>query len=130
MAYWHSDLHKRKRTGGKSHPYRGRRKYERGGYPVETQVGDRTIKVERVRGGNIKIRVIKDNTVNLSIPSSGKTVKCKILRVVKNPSNKDYDRRGVITKGAIIETEHGLAKVTSKLSADGIINAVLLESKS
>ena len=129
MAYWHSDLHKRKRTGGKSHPYRGRRKYERGGYPVETQIGDRTIKVERVRGGNIKVRVIRDNTVNLNIPSSGKTIKCKILRVVKNPSNKDYDRRGVITKGTIIETEHGLAKVTSKLSSDGVINAVLIESK-
>jgi small subunit ribosomal protein S8e len=71
LAYWHSDLHKRKRTGGKSHPYRGRRKYERGGYPVETQIGDRVIKVERVRGGNIKVRVIRDNTVNLSIPSSG-----------------------------------------------------------
>jgi len=129
LAYWHSDLHKRKRTGGKSHPYRGRRKYERGGYPVETQIGDRTIKVERVRGGNIKVRVIRDNTVNLNIPSSGKTIKCKILRVVKNPSNKDYDRRGVITKGTIIETEHGLAKVTSKLSSDGVINAVLIESK-
>jgi len=129
LAYWHSDLHKRKRTGGKSHPYRGRRKYERGGYPVETQVGDRAIRVERVRGGNVKIRVIRDDTVNLSIPSSGKTVKCKILRVVKNPSNKDYDRRGVITKGTIIETEHGLARVTSKLSSDGVVNAVLIESK-
>jgi len=129
LAYWHGDLHKRKRTGGKSHPYRGKRKYERGGYPVETQIGDRAIKVERVRGGNIKVRVIRDNTVNLSIPSSGKTVKCKILRVIKNPSNKDYERRGVITKGAIIETEHGLAKVTSKLGSDGVINAVLIESK-
>ncbi|MEM2850073.1 MAG: 30S ribosomal protein S8e [Candidatus Bathyarchaeia archaeon] len=129
MAYWHSDLHKRKKTGGKSHSYRGRRKYERGRYPVETQMGDRVIKVERTRGGNIKIRVIRDNAVNLSVPSSGKTVKCKILRVVKNPSNKDYDRRGVITKGTIIETEHGLARVTSKLSSDGVVNAVLIESK-
>lgn len=92
-------------------------------------MGDRVVKVERTRGGNIKIRVIRDNAVNLSVPSSGKTVKCKILRVVKNPSNKDYDRRGVITKGTIIETEHGLARVTSKLSSDGVVNAVLIESK-
>jgi small subunit ribosomal protein S8e len=34
----------------------------------------------------------------------------------------------VITKGAIIETEDGLAKVTSKPSKDGVVNAVLIKS--
>lgn len=130
MAYWHSDLHKRKRTGGKSHPYRGRRKYERGGYPTETTLGERTIKVDRVRGGNIKVRVVKDNVVNLSDPTTGKTFKCKILRVLKNPANKDYDRRGVITKGALVRTEHGVAKITSKPGSNGVLNAVLVERES
>jgi len=130
LAYWHSDLHKRKRTGGKSRPYRGRRKYERGGYPTETTLGERVIKIDRVRGGNIKIRVVKDSAVNLSDPTTGKTVKCKILRVLKNPANRDYDRRGVITKGTLVETEYGVARITSKPGCDGILNAVLIERKS
>lgn len=130
MAYWHRDLHKRKRTGGKSRPYRGRRKYERGGYPTETTLGERIIKVDRVRGGNIKIRVVKDGVVNLSDPATGKTVRCKILRVVKNPANRDYDRRGVITKGTLVRTEYGIARITSKPGSDGVLNAVLVERES
>jgi small subunit ribosomal protein S8e len=49
------------------------------------------------------------------------------LRVSKNPANKDYERRGVITKGAILETELGLAKVLSRPGQDGVINAVLIK---
>jgi small subunit ribosomal protein S8e len=53
------------------------------------------------------------------------------MRVVKNPTNIDYDRRGVITKSAVIETSLGLARVTSRPGQQGIINAVLIgEEKS
>ena len=51
------------------------------------------------------------------------------MRVVKNPVNVDYDRRGVITKGAVIETSLGLARVTSRPGQDGIINAVLIREE-
>jgi small subunit ribosomal protein S8e len=47
--------------------------------------------------------------------------------VTKNPANKDYERRGVITKGAVLETEIGLAKVLSRPGQDGVINAVLIK---
>ena len=62
-------------------------------------------------------------------PKSGKTEKVEIMRVVKNPTNIDYDRRGVITKGAVIETSLGLARVTSRPGQDGIINAVLIREE-
>jgi small subunit ribosomal protein S8e len=47
--------------------------------------------------------------------------------VTKNPANKDYERRGVITKGALLETEIGIAKVISRPGQDGVINAVLIK---
>src|SRR5881296_1264151 len=53
--------------------------------------------------------------------------KSKLLRVIRNPANVDYQRRGVITKGAIVETELGQARVTSRPGQDGVINAILLE---
>jgi small subunit ribosomal protein S8e len=62
---------------------------------------------------------------NISDPS-GKTTKAEILRVVKNPANVDYDRRGVITKGTIIETPSGTARVTSRPGQNGIVNAILV----
>ncbi|MHC1586843.1 MAG: 30S ribosomal protein S8e [Candidatus Hecatellaceae archaeon] len=124
---WHSDLHKRKPTGGKRKPYRGRRKFEKGGFPVETVPGPELRVVDRVRGGNLKVRLKQAETVQVADPKTGKTVRASLIRVVKNPSNIEYSRRGVITKGAIIETTAGLAKVTSRPSQNGVLNAVLLE---
>lgn len=72
--------------------------------------------------------VIFTNVANVSDPK-GKATNSKILRVKKSPANKDYERRGVITKGAIIETEAGEAVVTSRPTDDGVVNAVLTKSK-
>jgi len=126
MSVWHGDLHKRKPTGGKRRPYRGKRKFEQGSFPVETVLGEPKRKIERGRGGNIKIKVLSEKYACVTDLKTGKTEKAEILRVVKNPANVDYDRRGVITKGAIIETSMGLARVTSRPGQNGVINAVLI----
>ncbi|MEM0007513.1 MAG: 30S ribosomal protein S8e [Candidatus Bathyarchaeia archaeon] len=126
MSVWHGDLHKRKPTGGKRRPYRGKRKFEQGSFPVETVLGEPKRKVERGRGGNIKVKVLSEKYACVTDLKTGKTEKAEILRVVKNPANVDYDRRGVITKGAIIETSLGLARVTSRPGQNGVINAVLI----
>ena len=54
-------------------------------------------------------------------------MKTEIVRVTANPANREYERRGVITRGATIETKLGKAKVTSKPSDDGVVNAVLMK---
>ncbi|MEM2724980.1 MAG: 30S ribosomal protein S8e, partial [Candidatus Nezhaarchaeales archaeon] len=64
---------------------------------------------------------------NVLDPETNKVYKLKILRVKENPASVDYSRRGVITRGAVIETEKGLAKVTSRPGQDGVVNAVLLK---
>jgi len=87
--------------------------------------GESKKKIDRRRGGNIKIRLLSANQANVSNPSTGKTEKAEILRVVRNPANVDYNRRGVIGKGTIIETPLGVARVTSRPGQDGIVNAVL-----
>lgn len=126
---WHSDLHKRKPTGGRSRPWRGKRKFEQGGPPAETKIGERYAVTRRVRGGGVKTHLLSANTAQVSDPTTGNTRTVKILKVVENPSNTDYDRRGIITKGARIETELGTAKVTSKPGQDGVVNAVIVEGK-
>ena len=67
---------------------------------------------------------------NVTDPETKETKKVKILKVIANPASRDYERRGVITKGAIIRTELGDARVTSRPSQHGIINAVLIKKTS
>jgi small subunit ribosomal protein S8e len=122
----HSSLRKRKLTGGKKRAYRTKKKYEAGGYPAETILGEPRRKITRGLGGNLKVKVLSDKFASVTDPKSGKTQKTQITRVVRNGANVDFNRRGVITKGAEIETELGLAKVTSRPGNDGMINAVLI----
>lgn len=125
MSVWHGDLKKRKPSGGRKRPYRTKRRYEKGAFPTETTQGEPKKKIDRRRGGNLKIRLLSVNQANVSNPSTGKTERVEILRVVRNPANVDYNRRGVVTKGTIIETPLGVARVTSRPGQDGIVNAML-----
>jgi small subunit ribosomal protein S8e len=129
MSVWHGDLHKKKPSGGRKRAYRRKRKFEEGRFPTETMLGEPKRKSVKGRGETIKIRVLSDKYACVTDPKSGKTEKVEITSVVKNPVNIDYDRRGVITKGAIIETSLGLARVTSRPGQDGVINAVLISEE-
>ena len=122
---WHGDQHKRKASGGRKRRYRTKRRFERGSFPTETKLGKPKKKLRRKHGGNEKVRLLAVKHANVS-DASGKATKVEILRVVKNPTNVDYDRRGVITKGTIIETPLGTARVTSRPGQDGIVNAILV----
>jgi small subunit ribosomal protein S8e len=129
MSVWHGNLQKKKLSGGRKRMYRIKRKYEQGTFPAETILGEPKRKCTRGYGGNTKIKVLADKYASVTNVKSGKTEKAEILRVVRNPANVDYNRRGVITKGAEIETSLGMARVTSRPGNDGVINAVLISGK-
>ncbi|MEM1576563.1 MAG: 30S ribosomal protein S8e, partial [Archaeoglobaceae archaeon] len=97
------------------------------GEQVLTTIGDRKAKKERMMGGSYKLKLFADKYANVYDPAQKKVVKVAIKSVVENPAHVHYVRHGVITKGAIIQTEIGKAKVTNRPSQEGIINAVLIE---
>jgi len=125
LSVWHGDLHKKKPSGGRKKAYRMKRRYEKGSFPTETTLSEPKNKTTRRRGNNTKTRLITTNQANITDPTTNKTQKTQILRVVQNPANVDYNRRGVITKGTIIETTLGTARVTSRPGQNGIVNAIL-----
>jgi len=126
-VYHGNDL--RKISGGrKGRHVKVKRKYLMGRPPIETTLGREKVLVYRTRGGGVKAKVKFAQYANVVIPREGRCVKARIVRVVGNPSNRNYDRRGIITKGAIIQTELGAARVTSRPGQDGVVNAVLSES--
>ena len=112
-------------TGGRRHPLRIRRKYETDRYPNEAVNGAQVKITRRVRGNNRKTALKSVDFVNLASNDS-KVKKTKILKVLENATNNDYKRRGIITKGAILETEDGKCRVVSKPGQDGIVNAILV----
>ncbi len=125
MAIWHGDAG-RKVTGGRIRPHRKKRKRELGREPVLTKIGEEERKKVRTKGGGLKVKVVKALFANVYNPKEKKTKKVKILDVVKNEANPQFTRSKIITKGCIIKTEIGLAKVTSRPGQDGVINARLI----
>lgn len=126
MSVWHGNSRKKKQTGGRKRAYRVKRNFEKGSFPAETTLGEPRRRHVRGHGGQMKVKLLKEKFVSVTDPKSGKTEKTEILRVIRNKANVDYNRRGVITKGAEIETSLGLARVTSRPGNDGVINGVLI----
>ncbi len=128
MPQHHGDLHKRKPTGGKRKRFRKKRRHNAGSDPAETSLETRRTSRVRTRGGSLKTRLLSDEYANVYNPKKERMIKTKIVKVEANPANKDYDRRGVITRGTVIMTEEGKASVTSRPGQDGVINAIIIES--
>uniref|UniRef100_UPI0025C310CB 30S ribosomal protein S8e n=1 Tax=Halovivax sp. TaxID=1935978 RepID=UPI0025C310CB len=99
--------------------------YELGRSPTETQVGEPRYRTVDVRGAGEKVRALATNVA--SVHTDGETVTAEIEDVVENDANPNYVRRNIITKGAIIETSEGTARVTSRPGQTGQVNALLVE---
>lgn len=125
MGLWQGKS-KRKTSGGKLRHARKKRKFEIGAEAQITTIGKERKKYARTRAGNQKVRVLSTDKANVVIPKENQVKTSKIISVLENPSNPHYVQRNIITKGAIIQTELGKARVTSRPGQDGIINAILI----
>lgn len=117
---------KRKYTGKKYKRFRKKRKRELERPPIETRVGEEKKKKQRVLGGNQKLKLFSSLYMNVTDPNNNQTSKVRILKFDSNDASKDYNRRHILTKGAIVETELGKAKITSRPGQHGVLNGVLI----
>jgi len=118
----------RKYTSGRIISARSKKRYELGGDEANTHLGETIKKTERTMGGNEKTRLLRDSTAIVTDPKTNTAKNVKIDTVSGNPANIHYVRRNIITKGAIIKTELGTARVTNRPGQEGNINAVLIPS--
>ena len=137
MAEWHLKS-KRKKTGGirKSKERSDKQLAWKGGFAAHTTVSKaekKKVTKTRTLGGNEKRKVLEVAEVNLTIPKEKKNVKAKIVSVLENKANREFARRNVITKGALVKVlvnnKEVTAKVSSRPGQDGTVNAVLAEKK-
>ncbi|MDD2473175.1 MULTISPECIES: 30S ribosomal protein S8e [unclassified Methanoculleus] len=116
----------RKPSGGRYHTSQGKKRSEIGRAPAETHIGEDRKKVVRTYGGNQKVRALRVDYATVANPATGETRKAKIETVEANSANPNYVRRNLLTRGAIIRTEMGRARIVSRPSQDGVVNAVLI----
>ncbi|RJS71701.1 30S ribosomal protein S8e [ANME-2 cluster archaeon] len=122
---WQGDS-RRRSSGGRIIRSRGKRRFEMGREPADTHLAPVRSKKIRTFGGNQKLRLFRCDVANVTNPEDGTTQKCVIETVEGNPANQYYTRRNIITKGAIIKTNLGSARVTNRPGQEGIVNAVLM----
>ena len=126
MALWQGNS-RRNKSGRRIRYYRGKRKFEIGRESLLTTIGELSLKKIRTRGNNSKTRAKTINIAYVVDQKNNKTTKTEIKSVIGNPANLNYIRRNIINKGAIIETNIGKARVTSRPGQIGMINAVLIK---
>lgn len=114
-------------SGGRYRPSRGKRRSEIGSAPAETHIGEDRRRIIRSYGGNPKVRAMRARYANVADRSAGTIRKAIIETVEENGANPNYVRRNLLTKGAVIRTEAGRARIISRPGQDGIINAILIE---
>jgi len=118
---------KRKISGGRYKDNRKKRIYEIRRLPALTKVGSLSKRILRILGGNKKQITLSASAVNLYDPKTKKYSVTKIENVLETPANRHFQRRNIMTKGTVIKTEKGKAKITSRPGQEGTINAVLIE---
>lgn len=119
---------KRKSTGGLYKDIRKKKKRDFGSDFIPIKIGETSKKIIRGLAGIKKQRLLLVNKANV-FDSTGKAKVVKIISVKENVANPHFVRMGIITKGAIIETEVGLAKVVSRPGQHGVVNAIKVEKK-
>lgn len=117
---------RRKPTGGRYKAHRKKRQYELGREPSFTKLGKKRLHLIRTMGANRKLRLLSAETANLFDPKSNTFKQVKIKTITDNPANRHFIRRNIMTKGSVIDTEFGKARITSRPGQDGVVNAVLI----
>ena len=117
----------KKATGGRYKRFRKKKLFEIRGKERNVKLIDKIKnKKLRIRGGANKTVLLGTNLANVLDKKTGKITKMKILNVIETPANRFLARSNIMTKGTIIETEKGNARITNRPGQEGKIEAVLI----
>jgi len=112
-------------SGGRRKRSRKKKAFEMGSPAIETFIGPSKKKFKKTRGRVTKQAILQEESINVT-DNEGATKNVKIASFIENNASIDYNRRKILTKGAIIETELGKVKITSRPGQVGQLNGILL----
>ncbi len=117
---------KRKPTGSNYKDFRSKKHHECGNSPVRTRIGEIRTKVRRIRSGKEKLVLLRTENINLFDPKTKKSVKAKMVSVVDNPANRNFIRANILTRGTVVKTDKGDARITNRPGQEGTVNGILV----
>ncbi len=126
MVITHNQTNK-KPSGGTLNTPQPKRLAQRGNPPIHTRIGEKKVKLREGLGGNTKRALVATEEANVQDREEGESFTAEVENVVENPASRHFVRRNIITKGAVIETSEGKARVTNRPGQEGVVNAVLLK---
>lgn len=127
MKGYHGRKLTKKGTGGKIRKHKDKKLAKKGGHFSSTKAAENDVReAVVVRGGTEKVVSLYASTVNVVMDDKS-IKKTKILGVVESPNNRHYARMNILTKGIVIKTEFGNARITNRPGQEGQVNAVLLK---
>ena len=115
----------RKTSGGKYKKARKKKFYETPGQKTSVKLGEQKTKTKRKQGGSRKTITLSTNIANITDKKTSK--QAKITNVIETPSNTFLARQNILTKGTIIKTEIGKAKITNRPSQEGNVQCILIK---
>ncbi len=136
MVQYHKPTKKKASgSGGKKRALRDKRRAHWGGFFSRTKYeapenaeSKESRKEFRVRGGRSKVAAETIFYANVAAPGAG-VKKTRVLNVVETPASRHFARENLVVRGALILTEAGKARVTSRPGQDGVVNAVLVKEE-
>lgn len=117
----------RKPTGGVLNSFRKKKKNDFGNDFIPVKIAEERKKAIKTAAGGKKMRLMDTNKINVTDTKTGKTKIVKVITVKENAANPNYVRMNIMTKGAVVDTELGLVKITSKPGQHGMLNGVLVK---
>jgi small subunit ribosomal protein S8e len=123
MSLWQG-LSIRKPSGGRLILSRKKRRFEVAPEDAETRLAEHAQKLIRTRGAHQKVKLLATNTIMVMDQKSGKVQKATIKTVTENPANIHYVRRNILTKGAVVDTDLGQVRITSRPGQSGTLSGI------
>ncbi|MEK6985610.1 MAG: 30S ribosomal protein S8e [Candidatus Thermoplasmatota archaeon] len=125
MSLWQGTS-TRKPSGGRLISARNKRRFEVAPEDAETKLGSHVQKLIRSRGAHQKVKLLATDSVSVMDKKTGKAKKATIKTVTENGANIHYTRRNILTKGAVVDTDAGKVKITSRPGQSGALSGVLI----
>jgi small subunit ribosomal protein S8e len=119
----------RKPSGARNTSTRTKRIHMTGSKAALPTIGPIRTREKKMKGGSKKEHLLSAEFANVYDPKTGKHAVLKIKAVKENSANRNYVRRNILIKNTIIETEKGLAVITSRPGQEKVVNAVLKDKK-
>jgi len=113
-------------TGGKKVSFKKKKLRNWGNEPTNAKVSQKEVRILKSVRGNLKKVKLKSALYANVVGKDGKISKVKIKKVTETLDNPHNTRQNILTKGGIIDTEIGSAKITNRVGQDGIVNAKLI----